>query len=377
MRLTIVLSNIRGGGAPFAAVNWANAWSRHGHTVSIIIMHPEEGAGADFFVEPAISLRRIDLADRPVKNWWGALRGVLSRTWRLRRAILSTHPEVVLSFAGPLNVRMLMALMGTRMTKIVMEQTHPGMESFGEFWERWRVRLYPSAAMLLNLTQAAQDWCLDRFKVRRAAIIPNPVLPVAGKADTGPGGPKVLIAAGRLVDQKRFDLLIDAYARVAAKHTDWRLVIFGDGPNRADLEMRVREAGLDWAVSLPGWTDNLQDEMLKAGLFVLSSAYEGFGNVVAEALAAGLPVVSFNCLSGPGDIIRHGVDGLLVPPLDVDALAEALHKVMSDNALRYSMGERAPEVLERFSLEHTLELWEHCFEQAIKGYVRQDRRSSP
>lgn len=376
MRLTIVLSNIRGGGAPFAAVNWANAWSRRGHDVHIIAMLPDEGAGADFFVEPSIPVRRIDLADRPVKNRWGALRGILARSWKLRRAILATRPDAVLCFAGPLNVRMLMALWGVRLPKIVMEQTHPGMESFGDFWERWRVRLYPGAAMLLNLTQAAQDWCLAHFKVRRAAVIPNPVLPVKGRADTGPGGPRVLVAAGRLVDQKRFDLLIDAYARIAGRHPDWRLVLYGEGPNRADLERRVREAGLGDAVSLPGWTDDLKGDMLRGGLFVLSSEYEGFGNVVAEALAAGLPVVSFDCLSGPGDIVRHGVDGLLVPPLDVAALAEALDRVMSDDALRRSMGERAPEVVERFSLEHTLELWERCFEQAIDGYVRPDREDA-
>ncbi len=376
MRLTLVLSNIRGGGAPFAAVNWANAWKRRGHDVRIIVMHPDEGAGADFFVEPSIPVRRIDLADRPVRNSWAALRGILSRSWRLRRAILADRPDAVLCFAGPLNVRMLMALVGVRLPKIIMEQTHPGMESFGDFWERWRVRLYPGAAILLNLTQAAQDWCLEHFKVRRAMVIPNPVLPVSGRADTSPGGPKVLVAAGRLVDQKRFDLLIDAYSRIAPAHPDWRLVIHGEGPNRADLERRVREAGLDAVISLPGWTNDLKGEFLRSGLFVLSSEYEGFGNVVAEALAAGLPVVSFDCLSGPGDIVRHGIDGLLVPPLDVPALARALDAVMADDEARQAMGNRAPEVLDRFSLEHTLELWERCFEQAIDGYACPDREDS-
>jgi glycosyltransferase involved in cell wall biosynthesis len=156
-------------------------------------------------------------------------------------------------------------------------------------------------------------------------------------------------------------LLLEAFAPLAFQHPSWRLVILGEGPERPVLEAHIQAMGLGQAVLLPGRAGNVSEWYRRADLFVLSSRFEGFPNVLAEAMASGLAVVSTDCPTGPAAIVRDGVDGLLVPVDQPAALRQALARLMHDDALRASMAQRACQLADRLAPEVVAGRWQQLF----------------
>ncbi|MXN67426.1 glycosyltransferase [Stappia sp. GBMRC 2046] len=247
---------------------------------------------------------------------------------------------------------------------IVSERNNPEAQRFNAVWDWARTKAYPHAFGLVTMTEGARRF-FPLYMRKRSWVIPNPVrLPGEWSPQRGNNN---LIAVGRLVDQKGFDLLLEAFSKVARSFPDWTLTIWGEGPLRSELEARRDELGLGERVRMPGVTERPTIWIETADIFVLSSRYEGWGIVLLEAMAAGLPVVSFNCEWGPSDMVTDGVDGLLVPPLDVDALADALAKLMGDKTLRVRLAQSAARSAAKFAPDRINELWREAVQTAIDG----------
>jgi glycosyltransferase involved in cell wall biosynthesis len=187
------------------------------------------------------------------------------------------------------------------------------------------------------------------------------------------GDREVVVAAGRLVRQKGFDLLVDAWVEVARRHPRWELHVYGAGPEKDALTAQVHRLGLDGRVRLMGYTDDLLAKMAGASAYVLSSRSEGFPLVLLEAMAVGLPVVSFDCRNGPRDIVRHARDGLMVPAGDVTALAEAVSSLLADPARRRRMGRAAVERAHDHDLQAICARWEELFAELLDEKTRRSR----
>ena len=176
---------------------------------------------------------------------------------------------------------------------------------------------------------------------------------------------KIVIAAGRYAPQKGFDLLIESWSRIADKIPDWELRIFGDGELRNELQAQIDHYNLS-NVKLCGFTKELDRELEKASIFALSSRFEGWGLVLIEAQAKGLPCISFNCKCGPSEIIDDGVNGLLVSPENTEEFAEKLLLLMQNEELRRSFSANAQKDLYRFDSEKVVGEWIALFDSLSK-----------
>ncbi len=201
-------------------------------------------------------------------------------------------------------------------------------------------RQYPKLDAVTALTEDdAGDYRRLLEDKTRVVCMPNAV------PDLGPGRAqldnKVVIAAGRLTGQKGFDRLIPAFGKVASKHPDWQLRIFGQGKNERQLKRQIRRLGVGGNVALMGYTEQLPAEMADASIYAMSSRFEGFPMVMLEAMSRGLPVVTFDFPTGARDLVDDGVHGVLVPNGDVDGLAAGITRLIEDESRRKAFGAAA------------------------------------
>lgn len=224
-------------------------------------------------------------------------------------------------------------------------------------WERVG-RHYPDVDLLLLLTQRdAERFELEGFN--NVGVMHNSLS--FYPAETSDLSAPVVVTAGRYAWEKGYDRLIDAFAIVAADHPDWVLKIFGHGPLRKQLEKQVDRLGLAGRVLLPGLAADIEAELRAASVFALSSIHEGLPMALAEAMACGLPCVAFDCAPGVREIVTDGVDGIVVPPRNVPALAEGMRRLMGDVDLRRRYGNAAREGVRRFAPDAVLAQWEGVF----------------
>lgn len=364
LRITLVIGGLGMGGAERTVARLANDLSERGHAVTVITVADR---GPDFFPLTA-GVRRIslDLARNSRSVVDGAFRSA-RRVRVLRRAIRATRADVCVGFISATNVLMLFALAGLSVPAVVCERSDPRDTPIGFAWRALRRLSYRRADLLVAQTADVAAWMHDHWMPRRTIVIPNGIEPrrLAGSI-AQPGQSPYIALVGRLTHQKGVDLFLRAFARCAARHSGWEVMIAGDGPERRRLESLARTLGLERRVHFLGVVAEPANVFPRASLFVLPSRYEGFPNALLEAMAYGLPVVATDCRSGPRCIVRDGIDGVLVPAGDVGALADALDAMLDDPERRVAMGRRAAEVSARFNWEDVMSEWEATLQQVAR-----------
>jgi glycosyltransferase involved in cell wall biosynthesis len=301
----------------------------------------------------------------------------------LRRYLAAARSDVL--FATMVDANIVAALatrLGGHRPRLILRETNPhrARNDLG-FFRRCAVRwAYARADALVALSHGVgreliADYGLDPARV---VTIHNPVdtehwrrraqaARQTGMAwgPFGGDGP-VLVAVGRLIRQKGFDLLLRALARCEGAGRKARLVIVGEGPERCALEALAHELGIAERVLMAGFVADPSAWYAHGDVFVLPSRWEGFGHVIVEAMACGLPVVAFDCPYGPVDILGDGEGGILVPPDDVSALAATLDQILGDADRRAGLTSAAPQVAARFSEPRIVMEYANLIEQVIE-----------
>lgn len=359
MRIALVQAGLGAGGTEKIVNMLARHWSRK-HEVRLLVL---DGGPSYFDYPPEIRIEAAPHATggaRPTRR----LRDVM---W-LRERLGDFAPAATLSFLTKVNAMTALATRGRRGAFIPSERNNPRAQ--GTSWP-WRVGAdiaAMAADAVVMQTRAARE-ALPRRARARALVIANPAeVPAAAWDGQPPDAPNRFVAVGRLDQQKGFDLLVEAFAlhvaRGPADGTPDRLTIHGEGPERVRLEALIRERGLDDRIDLPGRTERPGAWLARGGTFVLPSRFEGFPNVLVEALAAGLPAVAFDCPWGPSELI-DGNNGILVPAGDVEALADAMTRVARDADLRGRLAAAAATSVAPLSPERILALWDEALATAL------------
>jgi len=352
-----VISSLGAGGAERVMSNMANYWAGKGWTVTLITLG---GKNADFYhLDEQVFRVALGVASRSR----GAIDAIVNnfrRILALHKAINCCQADAVISFMDRTNVLTMLAIGFCRTPIIVCERTDPRQFGIGKIWDSLRNLLYPKAAALVVQTPDVLQWAVDRVGEKKAFVIPNFV---NIKVDQPSRDITVLpqhfiLGVGRIGIEKGFDLLMRAFINICGNHPEWSLVILGEGSERLSLEAMAKEQGIENRIFLPGLHHNPIEVMAKASIFVLPSRYEGFPNALIEAMACGLPVISFDCPSGPREIIRHGIDGILVPPEDVTALADSMNDLIAHPEKRERLASRAIEIIDRFGENRIMSMWE-------------------
>jgi len=378
MRVTIVISGLGGGGAERVCVNLANAWAATGGRQITILTTARGAAGRSVYaIDPRVERRSVgwpptahgdelsaDLIAPVVRGLHHArcpeLIEQIALIAMLRRAILATAPDVVVAHIDMTNVRVLAAMHETGVPVIACEHTDTSQVGFR--WQNARTALYRRAQAVVAPHQSIAQWLARRGVAAHA--IPNPLVAPSPPVRVGRRDERRrLVTLARLSPEKRLDLLVRAFARIAGDFPEWVLEVYGDGPLRASLARLANELA-PGRIQFRGFVNSAYSVLGDADLFVSTSWVEGFGNAIWEALACGVPVVVMDCGAPVRSLVRDGVDGLIVRAGSAEALGAALASVMGDDAARKSFAAHAPEVITRFSIESSLRAWDVLLDNA-------------
>jgi glycosyltransferase involved in cell wall biosynthesis len=349
----------------------ANYWAENDRDITLITV---DSASSDFYtINPKVKRVVLGLMTQSA-NLLAALRNNIIRLIELRKVIKCSNPDSVISFVDRTNVLTLLATRGLGLKVIVSERSDPAQHEVGRIWGWLRIISYPWAGVVVAQSDQVKNWLIEVVKGGDIVTIPNPIIfdkgeiagPILSEITGADEQRRSIVAMGRLGFEKGFDMLIKAFSMAAQLNPEWRLVILGDGNERATLLKLVAKLAMSDRVFLPGLIKNPMNLLRQADIFVMSSRYEGFPNALLEAMACGLPVISFDCPSGPRHVIRDGIDGILVPPGDVAALAKAMNHLINDNAERTRLAARAPDVLERFGLVKIMGMWECALQKVVQ-----------
>lgn len=346
------------GGAQRVVSNLCHGWSRRGWRVHLIIVSGGEPA---FPVPPDIRIHRLSARHkrRGLLGLWDNWRHIQ----KLSQVIRAEHLDAVLAVSAVANIHLAFADLPLNIVRVGSEHNYSPHFPLSPFKRWFRRQAYPRLDAVVCPTKEAAATLACDCPGSRTFGIPNwltwPLPRGEGVSSAGLRRPgrKLFLACGRFDKLKGFARLIAMFDSMKHRLPDWDLAIVGDGEDRDLLVGQVNNLGLGSRVFFPGWLSDMEGAFRTADLFVFPSVSEGFALVLAEAMASGLPCISYDCKVGPSEIIRDGEDGVLIPVGDETAFSAAMLRLADDEDVRRRMAASCPAILTRLSEDVIQPLW--------------------
>ncbi len=350
MKILFYINQIYEGGAERVITQLASSFAESGDEAVLVTSFEHEG---EYVLSDKVA--RLSLEKEQIQQ--SRIKRNVSRIMKLRRIVKAQRPDIVLSFMQEPNFRMLLATIGLPCKKVVSVRNDPAREYAGKVGGLVGKVLMPLLADgCVFQTHQAMEWFPNRL-LRQSEVIPNAVNPAFFKAERS-GADAYWIAVGRLVEQKNYPMMLDAFSRVVEKYPDEKLRIYGEGPLRGELEKQIENLGLSSNVSLCGQTHDVAAALSDAKGFLMTSDYEGMPNALMEAMAVGLPCVATDCpCGGPAELIRDGESGFLTPVGKEKAFAEKVIALMQDRKKNAMVEAYASKTMAIYSPEKVFARW--------------------
>ena len=357
MHLVLVISSLQAGGAERVAATMANVLAEKMQVTVCTLSSLQE----PFYpLSPKVELLPLDLMQTPVSSI-DAVKINIKRIKKLKETLRGLQPSVVVSFMLETNIIVQLASIRSSYPLVICEHTDPRFIQHKLSWRFLRVLFYWSADRVVVLNGYMQRWFGRFVSSKRILVLPNPVdLEFNKKYKVSVKSPYIL-AAGRLVETKRFSLLIELFSQIAADYPDWKLVIAGDGELKNLLQNQVNELGLPEQIKLIGKTTNLADWMKQADIFVSTSELEAFPMVICEAMLCETPVVISAYNDGAYKLVNQKA-GFVTNEADLQWLS-ALQELMSKPEKRKRMAKQAAKSMQLFLPQNVIVKWLELFSQ--------------
>lgn len=330
MKILMIIPSLGSGGAERVLSSLANDWvKRKKCDIELAILMDSK----DFYtIDKNIKVHRIGY----IPGSSNKVLGIFNLALNLRKLIKDIKPDVCFSFIRGSNIVTLISTLGVP-TKVVISERDSPKTPVSKFYNYLRKILYPLCNGLIVQTNDYKDFVVNSIGNINQVVIPNPVRDINTNKNSRE---KIIISVGRLIPVKGHKYLIDAFSKCKSNQ-DWKLVILGEGALRKDLEQQINKLNLQDKVVLVGAVHNVDDWLRKSSIFAFTSLSEGFPNALAEAMSASLPCVSFDCITGPKDLIEHEESGYLVDVGNVSDFSNKLDILMGSKKLREEFGEKS------------------------------------
>ncbi len=356
-QLIFLIPSLAGGGAERVAATLLPFLARH-FDLTLVLLENRRSSYPVPTEMPVVAL------SRPLNSHTAHVIRIPYHVSALARLIRKHRAKVVLSFIEQANIINILASNIAGHRAVISQRINPRQQYeskglLGKVISQTSARLYPKAARIIAVSNGIKEIIVSDYKLDapRIAVIPNPV-DIASVAKRSKKEPSVvlpgnyLLHVGRLnVNQKAHDALLNAFEKLHSFHPDLKLIIVGKGPDKEQIEAMVKNLDFADSVILAGWQDNVYPFMARAKALVLCSRYEGWPNVLVEAMACGCPVVATDCPTGPREILGDSKYGLLVPVDDPEALAHSVEKLLTDESCRIHFQAQSRKRAQDFDLE--------------------------
>ena len=362
MNITLTISSLGAGGAEKVLSALANYLTKK-HQVTIVTLAANTSKPF-YFLHSSINLIQLDQTDEDRGGFLGRITNIIKRLISLRKAIKNSRPDGVISFVDVMNITTLIATLGLKIPIVISERIDPHFHEIPSFYKWLRLRFYPLCSQLVVQIQSSANYFPKSFQ-KFISIIANPVSRPEIQKSIYSKRIKNLICVGRLDNQKDHVTLIKAFARVTTQYPGLTLTIYGEGAGRKKLENLISELKLHKTVHLPGITQNIQNALINADLFVFPSLYEGFPNALCEAMAIGLPIIASNC-TGNVDVIEDYVNGKLFPVGDHESLTKIIIDYLKDPEKLVGLSQKGKEICKTYDPDKIFSKWEKIIESSAK-----------